>query len=62
MIESLSEEVSAQDLDKGQGDDLLLDRSNSYAIVVAVRVGTGWARIGGSFIGNRSIGLVADLF
>lgn len=62
VVEDLSKEVNAQDLNKGRGDGLLLDAwSDANAILVCVRVGASrtWKRR--DLLADRVVGGVADL-
>ena len=62
VVEVLNKEVSAQDLNKGRDDDLLLDAwSNSNAILVSVRIAAGRAGEGGHFLLDWSVACVDDL-
>jgi hypothetical protein len=60
VVAGLSQEISVQDLTKGQGDDLLLGRYNADATEIGLEVVASrtWERV--DLVRDRKIGWVTD--
>lgn len=59
-VEALSKEVSAQDLNKGRGDNLLNDWPDTNAIMITSRISASRTRIGCLLLVDRFVRLVED--
>jgi hypothetical protein len=60
LVDALSKEVSAQDLNKGRGDDLLDDWPDTNAIMITSRISASRTRIGCLLLVDRFVRLVED--